>query len=149
MDKVDEKILDVLIKNPTEPFFKIAKKVDLAPSTVKIRYEKMKNKVFRSPFIIADFSKIGYRGKAMLMITNSNQGNHAITLTKLQNIPDVFVVAETIGKFDIIAFAAFRDIKEIKKIVNELRTLASIKKVEVALTDQTDFPLDREYKKHI
>ena len=149
MDRIDKQILEALINNPTEPFLKIAKKIDVAPSTVKIRYEKMKDKVFSDPFIIVDFSIIGYRGKALLMVTNSNRGNHTLTLEKLHQIPNVFVIAETLGKFDIIAFVAFRDIKEIKKIVNELRALPSIKKVEVALTDQTDFPLEREYTTHI
>ena len=149
MDRTDEKIFNILKKNPTETFLKISKKIGVAPSTVKNRYEKMENKVFRPPFIIADFSQLGFRGKAMLMLTNSNQGNHLMTLEKLEKTPNVFVIAETFGTFDIIAFLAFRDIKEIKNIVYELRKLVSIKKIQVALTDQTDFPLEREYAQKI
>ena len=149
MDRIDEEILRILKKNPTESYLKIAKTINVSPSTVKARYEKMENRIFSTPFIIANLSKIGYNGKAMLMVTNSNQGDHLLLLEKLQKTPNVFAIAETIGKYDIIAFVAFRDIIEIKKIVNEVRALISVKKVEIALTNQTNFPLEREYLRYL
>jgi DNA-binding Lrp family transcriptional regulator len=149
MDRIDEEILRILKKNPTESYLKIAKKINVSPSTVKARYEKMENKIFSTAFIIANLSKIGYNGKAMLMITYSNKGNHLLLLERLEKTPNVFVIAETIGKFDIIAFMAFRNISEIKKIVNDIRALISVKKVEIALTDQKDFPMEREYVQYL
>ena len=149
MDRIDKEILEILKKNPTESYLKIARKINVSPSTVKARYEQMENRVFSTPFIIANLSKVGYNGKAMLMVTNSNQGDHLMLLKRLQKTPNVFAIAETIGKFDIIAFVAFRDISEIKKIVNEIRALISVKKVEIALTDQKDFPMEREYIRYL
>ena len=149
MDRIDEEILRILKKNPTESHLKIARKINVSPSTVKARYEKMENRVFSTPFIIANLSKLGFTGKAMLMVTNSNQGNHLMLLKRLQKTPNVFAISETIGKFDIIAFVAFRDISEIKKIVNGIRALISVKKVEIALTDQKYFPLEREYVRYL
>ncbi len=145
MDRIDNQILAALIENPRIAFLEIAKKIGIAPSTVKARYDKMKNKVFSNPFVILDLSKLGFRGKAFLLVSNSNQGDPKLTLDKLHQIPNVFLIAETIGKFDFIAYVAFRDITEIKKIVNEVRKLPSVKKVNVTLTEQTDFPTRREY----
>lgn len=145
VDRIDKQILAILIENPTEPFLKIAKKLDISPSTVKKRYEKMKNRVFSNPFVIIDLSKLGFQGKAFLLVSNSIEGNPQLTLDKLHQMPNVFLIAETIGKFDFIVYVAFRDIKEIKKIVNEIRELPSVKKVDVTLTEQTDFPTRRQY----
>jgi DNA-binding Lrp family transcriptional regulator len=144
MDRVDSQILERLMKNPTEPFLKIAKTIGISPVTVQKRYEKMKNKAFSPPFIIIDLSKIGYQGKAHLLISSTGS-NPELTLKVLHNIPNVFLIAETIGKFDFIAFVAFRNIIELKKIVKQVRQQPSVKKVKIAITEQTDFPTRREY----
>ena len=105
----------------------------------------MKNRIIIGPYTIINLAKIGYQGKAYLMVTNSNEFDHNLTLKVFNQIPNVFLIGETIGKFDFIALAAFRDIKEIKKIVNKIRAHPSVEKVKVALTEQTDFPFKREY----
>ena len=120
LDRIDQQILAALIENPTESFLKIAKKLDISPSTVKKRYDKMKNRVFTNPFVVIDLSKLGFQGKAFLLVSNSNEGNPQLTLDKLHKMPNVFLIAETVGKFDFIAYVAFRDIKEIEKIINEI-----------------------------
>ena len=100
--------------------------------------------MFAKPFIIIDLSKIGFGGKAYLMI-NSTGSDPKLTLEVLHQIPNVFLIAETIGKFELTALVAFRDINDLKKIVNKIRDQPSVKKVHVALTEQTDFPVKREY----
>ena len=104
----------------------------------------MLNKVFITPYIIIDLSKIGFQGKAYLMI-NSTGSNSKLTVELLHQIPNVFLIVETIGKFDLTALVAFRDIKEVKKIVSKIRAQPSVKKVHVAITEQTDFPTKRKY----
>jgi len=62
------------------------------------------------------------------MLSNVNRYDVKFTIEKLLQIPNIFLIAETIGKYDIIAFAAFRNLKEVKKIVNEIRAQPSVKK---------------------
>jgi DNA-binding Lrp family transcriptional regulator len=149
MDRIDKQILGALIQNPTQPFLKIAQKIDISPSTVKERYEKMRGKVFNDPFTIIDLSRIGYQGRALLMIKYSDKSDYKIIVEKVQKIPNVFLITETLGKFDLIVQVAFRDVKEIKMIVNKVRALLGIKKVNIAINDQTDFPTNREYTTRI
>ena len=144
MDNIDLHILKRIMENPTEPFLRIAEEIGISPITVQKRYEKMKNRAIYPPFIIIDLTKIGYQGKAYLMVTNSSEFDSKLTVEALDQIPNVFLIAETVGKFDVIALAVFKDIKDIKEIVKKLRAEPSVKRVEVALTEETDFPLKRD-----
>jgi len=145
MDEIDQKILRLLIKNPSKSFLSISKELNVAPLTIQKRYEKMLGKVFSNPFVIVNLSKLGYQGKALLMLNSVEKHEVGMTVKKLRQIPNVFLVAEIVGKYDVLALAAFRNLKEIKNIVKEIRAQPSVKKVVVSLTEQTDFPLRREY----
>lgn len=146
MDKIDRHILRELIKSPAKPFLKIAEEVGISPNTVQKRYEKMqKEGIIFGAFTIIDLSKIGYQGKAFLMMTNSNIYDVEMTAKALYQIPNVFLISEIIGAFDVLAMVAFRDIAELKELINKIRALPSVQKVEVSLTDGTSYPVRKEY----
>jgi DNA-binding Lrp family transcriptional regulator len=145
MDKIDSQILKKLIKNPTKSFLKISKEMGVSPSTVQKRYKKMQNKVFFPPTIIMDLRKVGFQGKAYFLIKNKSGIDRKLTLDAVDDLPNLFIIAETIGKFDYVCLAAFRDIADLKKIIYKIRENPSIERVEIALTEQTDFPMKREY----
>jgi len=92
-----------------------------------------------------DLSKLGYQGKAFLMITTSPNCIKSETIEFVKKITDVIVVSEIIGFFDILAIAPVRDIKNISRIVNEVRDLPGIERVEVTFTDDTSFPVKANY----
>lgn len=146
MPKINKKILSQLQKRPGKPFIKISEELGISPITVKNRYERMKKegKIFGTSTIL-DLSKIGYQGKAFLHITNDLNENPERIIKNLQQIPNVFLVSEIIGAFDILVMAAFRDLKEIKEITNRIRDEPSVKKVEMSITDDTLYPLTNEY----
>ena len=137
-----------LQKRPGKPFIKISEELGISPMTVKNRYERMKKegKIFGTSTIL-DLSKIGYQGKAFLHITNNINENPEKIIKNLQQIPNVFLVSEIIGTFDILVMAAFRDLKEIKEITDRIRDDPSVKKVEMSITDDTLYPLTNEYTK--
>jgi len=57
----------------------------------------------------------------------------------------VFHISENIGRFDLLVMAVFRNVSEILEIINKMRLLKSIEKVQGSLTDETYFPLREEY----
>ena len=75
-----------------------------------------------------NLSKIGYQGKAFLHITTSINKNPEIIIKALQQIPNVFLVSEIIGSFDILAMLAFRDAKEVKEVINRIRAQQTLAK---------------------
>jgi DNA-binding Lrp family transcriptional regulator len=146
LDRIDRQILKSLNKNPQKPFLRIAKEIGVSIYTVQKRYEKMKKEsvIFGSSIVI-DLSKIGYQGKAFLLITISTGYGENNMVEALQQIPNVFLVSEIVGAFDLLAMVAFRNIAEMKKVVNKIRELPNVQKVEVALTDGTSYPVNEEY----
>lgn len=146
MDGIDREILRLLNQNPQKPFLRIAKEIGIAPTTVQKRIEKMKKEsVILGTSTIIDLSKIGYQGKAFLLITFSTSYEEKIMVSALLQIPNVFLVSEIVGAFDLLVMAVFRNIAEIKKMVNKIRALPNVQKVEVALTDGTSYPVNKEY----
>ena len=147
MDRIDRDILQILKKNPLKPFLKIAKEIGISPSTVLNRYERLKmDNVIYGASTIVDLSKIGYQGKAFLLVTYTNICNAEDSPTEaLRNIPNVFLVSEIIGTFDVLAMVAFKDLTEIKEIIGKVRAIPCVKKVEVTLTNDTLYPLKEEY----
>lgn len=148
MNEIDLKIIRELTKNAQTPFLRIAKKLSVSPETVRRRYAEMRKEgtIIRSTISI-DLSKIGYQGKAFLMITNSPNQDKTTTIEALKKIRNVFLIAETIGDFDAIAIAPVKDLKSIIALVNEIKNLPSVISVEIAFVDDTAFPVADSYGK--
>jgi DNA-binding Lrp family transcriptional regulator len=116
-------------------------KIGVSPQTVQTRYEKMKTEgvILRST-IAVDLSKLGYQGKVLLKITNAPNQNKKKTIDALKQIQDIFLSAEIIGDFDVLAIAAVKDFKSSIDLVTSIRELPSVDHVEVSFTDDTAFP---------
>jgi Lrp/AsnC family transcriptional regulator for asnA, asnC and gidA len=147
VDRIDYLVLSELLKDAQLPFSAIAKKLGISAQTVKNRYEKMKDEGIVSPSVISlDLSKLGYQGKAFLMITTSPETKKSEIINSVKKISDIIVVSEIIGFCDILAIASIRDIKGMSKIVNEVRDLSGVERVEVTITDDTSFPVKKTYQ---
>jgi DNA-binding Lrp family transcriptional regulator len=150
VDKTDLEILQMLTKNPQEHFSSIAKKAGVSPRTVQKRVQKMKEAgvILRFTTII-DLSKLGYQGEATIRITNTPGYDKATTIDALKEIPNIFIIAEIIGDFDIIAVAAVKDYPSIVNMVNTIRQLTSVEKAEADFVAETQFPQTIEFNKQL
>lgn len=148
MDKVDLQILQELTKDAQTPFFRLAEKIGVSPRTAQKRYERMKEEgiILRST-IEVDLSKIGYHGKAYLMITNAPNQDKAITINALDKMKNMFLLAEIVGDFDLIAIAMIKSIRDVISLVVAIRKLKSVSRVEVALVSETAFPVTESFGK--
>ncbi len=146
MDEIGQKILKELTKNAKAPFSEIAEKIGVSPQTVQKRHEKMKTEgaILRSS-ITVDLSKLGYQGKAVLMITNAPNQTKKETIDALKKMQDVFIETEIIGGFDVLAVAAIKDFRSAINLVNKIRALPSVEHVDASLTTDTAFPVDRGF----
>jgi len=146
MDKVDVCILRELTKNPQMPFLRIAEKVGVSPRTVQKKFQKMKeNGIILRSSIIIDLSKIGYQGKAYLTITNAPGQSKEKTIDALKKMPNMFMITDIIGDFDVLVIAAVRAFTSIMDDVNAIRKLPSVERVEVTFVTDTMFPGPKEF----
>ena len=142
MDKLDYLILTELLKDAQMSFVTIAKKLGTSPYTIRKRYERMvKEGLINKCIVTIDLSKLGYQGKVFLMITIAPQRDKSKTTAALAKMRNIFIVTEVMGSFDILAVAPVTDLNNIKAIVNEIKELPDVQKVEITCISNTIFPL--------
>lgn len=148
MDRLDYLILSELLNNAQTSLLKIAVKLDISPLTVRKRYERMINEgVIRKSVIAIDLSRLGYQGKAYLLITNAPNVNKAVTIEALRKIQNITIISEIVGPIDILVIAPVIDLNSIKKLVSEVKKIPSVQRVEIACTNNTTFPISPAYGK--
>jgi DNA-binding Lrp family transcriptional regulator len=148
MDELDTLILIELIKDPQESFLGIAKRLGTSPYTIGKRYEKMKKEgIIYKSVISIDLSKLGYQGKAFLMITNAPNQEKKKTIEALSKIKNIISVTEIIGAFDVLAIAPVTDLNSIMTLVKEIKELPGVMNVEMTLIKDTAFPLNANFGK--
>ncbi len=146
MDRLDYLILSELLKNAQASFSKISKKLKASPYTVKRRYENMKKEgVIYGSTVSIDLTKIGYQGKVFLLITLSPQQNSSNTISRLTSVRNVIMVTELIGPYDILCIAPVLDLASIRRLVLEVKKAPGVQRVEVALINDTDFPVNQRF----
>ena len=150
MDKIDIQILERITKKPQQSFSRIAKELGISPITVQRRFKKMKGEgILLQSSIAIDLSKLGYQGKAYLMVTTAPSKNKTSLIDALMRVKDVFIFTEVAGDFDLLAVAAVKSYKHAINLVNIVKKLPSVDQVEVAFTTDTAFPVDTDFNKII
>lgn len=146
MDKLDYLILSELCKDAQLSFVTIAKKFGVTPYTVRKRYERMKKEgIILKSIVSIDLSKLGYQGKAFLMITVSAERDKSVTISSLKKISNVMLVVEIIGAFDILAIAPVIDLNSIRTLVNEIKKVPNVQKVEITCINDTFLPVNPSF----
>jgi DNA-binding Lrp family transcriptional regulator len=145
MKNLEDEILHELIVNPQIPFSSIAKKLKISQNTVKKKYEKMvKEKIILRSTITVDLLKVGYQGRARFTIRTEQKKE---TIEALKKIPNIFLIAETLGDYDLVVIAAIKDYKNIINISNEIKSIPTIIQADVALEEITHFPVSDKFNK--
>lgn len=142
MDKIDFCILSELMKDAQTPFSRIAEKLGVSPETVRKRYEKMiKGRQILNCTIEIDLSKLGYQTIAFFFIKNAPNHDNAEIVDLLQKIPNVFIIVEITGEFNVMANAAIRNLKDLATFMNKIFVTPAIDRVEFILSNELFFPL--------
>ncbi len=143
MKNVDYQILQELISNPQASFSTIAKKLNISQNTIKKKYEKMlQEKTILHNFITIDLQKIGYEGRARYTIKTQQK---ILTIEALKKIPNVILVSETFGDYDVIAFAVVKDYTSMINITDKIKKIPTIMQADVSLEKTTHFPVSQQF----
>lgn len=147
MNELDLKILRALAKDSQESFLSIAKKLGVSPKTVQSRYDRMvENQTIIQCSILVDLSKLGYQGKAYLLISLEQGYKKEKIAARLREKENVFLVTEVMGgACDIIAVAAIKNFHDIIKLILSIKSLSGVSEVNVDLADETMFPINSSF----
>lgn len=143
-DKLDYLILSELLKDASLSYVEIAEKVGASPYTIRRRFAKLKKEGLIAKSIVSiDLAKLGYQGKAFLLINISPSGDKHKTITHLKQTRNVIVVTELVGPYDILAIAPITDLNSIKTLVAEAKRAPDVLQVKLACIDDTHFPVSQ------
>ncbi|PVX23462.1 MAG: hypothetical protein CW691_10560 [Candidatus Bathyarchaeum sp.] len=146
MDKIDEKIMKTLMENPQCSCLTIAEEIGIAPSTVQRRFKKLKTngRILKMTTLI-DLSKIGFQGKAILFISGSTNFKVDEVMNDITKMPNVFTTSSVVGTCDLMALVAFREIADVERTIEKIKSFTGVKKVDVALSTDTSYPVKRDF----
>jgi Lrp/AsnC family transcriptional regulator, regulator for asnA, asnC and gidA len=146
VDKLDYLILGELLLDAQTPFLQVGKKLKVSSFTVKSRYEKMvKEGIIHKAIINIDLSRLGYQGKVFIFITNNPNQPKENTIKALKKTRNILVVSEIIGPFDIIAIAPVIDIKSLRDLVNQVKKIPSVQRINISCINDTSFPINSTF----
>ena len=106
-----------------------------------------KEGIIFSHIVSIDLSKIGYQGKAFLLIKTSPNGNKSEIISLLKKVRNIIVVTETIGPYDILAIAPITDLKSIQMLLKDARKIPDIQNIQIACSSDVNFPIGQNFGK--
>jgi Lrp/AsnC family transcriptional regulator, regulator for asnA, asnC and gidA len=142
MDKLDYLIVAELHKDGSMSYVDIAKNVGSTPNKVRRRYERMKKDgiIFKSASIV-DLARLGYQGKAFVMINVFPNSDKTETIKHIMKIKNMLGISEVIGPCDLVAIAFITDIDSIQTILAEAKKAPNVQKVDFYCIDDTYHPI--------
>ena len=134
MDRTDEKdqqIIEILSKNARISLRDIKKQVNLSPSSIRNRMERLVEiGVIKRYTVDIDFTKMGFDIQVLVMIT-ARPGTSKNINSKLSNYKQVSGIMRTAGPANFIITVRVRDIAELTRfITGELEGLDGVERIE-------------------
>jgi DNA-binding Lrp family transcriptional regulator len=131
IDENDLRIIEMLTKNARISLREIAAVVNLSPSSIRNRMERLVNLgVIKRYTLELDNRKLGYEVQVVVLIT-SKPGESDNLYHKLSKYSEITSVLRTSGPANFICMVQFRDIPQLAKfITNELEKLQGVERIE-------------------
>lgn len=124
LDKIDEKIINILKADSRKAFVEIAQEVGLSESAVRRRIKNLADNGTIKKFTI----EIGVSNKtsAITLISVSPSTDTSKVSEKLKSLKGVDVVYEITGQYDIVAIVSAPTITEINKCIDDVRRIDGV-----------------------
>ena len=132
VDNVNLQIMNILGKDSTTPFVKIAKQIGISDATVQVRVKKLRDERIINKFTISLNNNIlGYDHLAFVGI-NIRPGVADQVIEGLSNLDEVLEVHELHNKFDLLLKIRAKDLNHMRDIIeNKIRVLPNILETEL------------------
>lgn len=102
MDKIDQQLMNLLAEDGRAPVATLARRLDLARTTVQARMERLERHGHIAGYTIRRGSAARAPLRATVLISIEPRSGPTV-LARLKSLPDVTRVHTTTGRFDLIA----------------------------------------------
>ena len=137
LDPADKIILRELLLDSRRSIRRISRKIGIPSSTIYDRLKKLeKNGVIQKYTVVLDEKKLGYTVKALILINVDGKKIREVEEEIARN-PNVQVVLDITGEFDIAVIAVFRSIEELDRFVKSLLKIPAIRQTRTSIAFRT------------
>lgn len=120
IDKLDEKILQMISADARVPFLEVARECSVSGAAIHQRIQKLTNLgILKGSEYIIDANKIGYQTCSFLGIFLKDPGQFRHVVTELLKIPEVVECHYTTGQYDMFIKIYARNNKHMLSIIHE------------------------------
>ena len=132
VDELDKQIASKLALDGRESFTKIAQEMGVSTDTIVKRYHRLKEKGAIKVSIQINPNKIGYTSILDFNIAFTRPGGLSNPVVEsLAKIPDVIIITETSGDYDLQLSAMIRDTAQSFDMQDQIARISGITKIEV------------------
>jgi len=133
MDSVDEKIIKILQSDSRLSARAIAKKMNIAPSTVLSRIKKLEErKIIRDYTITLDYANLGYDVPVIIDVKVS-KGKLFEVENEIAKSRNVIAVYDVTGDFDVVVLAIFKTRKGLDQFIKKLQAYKYVERTNTKL----------------
>lgn len=145
IDKLDQDILSMVMKDATIPFTEIAKELLVSSGTVHVRMKKLQEMgVIKGAQFEIDPTKIGYDICAFLGIFLERGSEYNEAVARMKKIQEIVELHYLTGTYSMFAKIYCRDTNHLREVLNE--KIQSIKGVS---RTETFISLEESFKRQI
>ena len=135
MDKIDWKIIDMLLRDARKTYSEIGNTLNLGKDTIHRRVNKLHKKgILGTPTIILDSEKCSFEGIVDLFLNCNIECKDLKNVeNQLSNLPFVLSIANTLGDYNMYVSSFFRNFNDIKEIVQTIKKNWCVSSYEMAI----------------
>jgi len=130
LDSIDLKILNILKANARISVRKIAKEIGVSPASVSRRIKRLESLGIIKGYVTITDDMLLNICSLMLMIDVDNKHNTESICREIIKNPEVCMCLRAIGTYNIVALAACKDMKCSADLVEKIKKIPGVQKIE-------------------
>lgn len=141
LDKLDVKILDILMNNATIPYTEIAKMLNVSSGTIHVRMKKLESmKIIKSSNLQINPARVGYDVTAFLGVYLEKSSMYDDVVKELLVIPEVTECYYLTGDYNMFVKLLCRDTNHLKDVLHDkIQKISGIDRTETFISLEQTF----------
>ena len=135
VDKIDEKIIEILKENARTTYVDIGKALGLSEGTVRNRIQALTDSGVIKRFTVEISLGVGVR--ALIMISVDPQKPTLEVSDKVLKLPGVEKIYEVTGEFDVVTVVSSSTIEKLNRTIEEIRVINGVVKTNTVIVLRT------------
>jgi Lrp/AsnC family transcriptional regulator of lysine biosynthesis len=135
VDKIDEKIIEILKENARTTYVDLGKALGLSEGTVRNRIQALTDAGVIKRFTVEISLSVGVR--ALIMISVDPQKPTQEISDKVLSLPGVEKIYEVTGEYDVVTVVSSSTIENLNRTIEEIRVIEGVVKTNTVIVLRT------------